>query len=425
MAESLVQLPEWAYQALDTDSKEVKEAAENSDNHSLLKVDVKGKLTNNEPCQFIMDINGNSCNIYQTEITRVRSCLLKKVGGENGDTKYGVQISTMIGVDFVWFLILFESLDDTMKVLNICRRSLHSKGGYIDYLCPKWTGSLEIQVSTLQGSSDDIPEESYTIILDEEAFFLFRDFNKRLPDFFLMFYKEGTDHSIERALVQHYSNNIVLESVKMKFVIKNAVGYSSFTEAIKMIKPKPKHIFEDHSKIAKYLTDLEQINHDENVSQELQKRQENPSGSRYRQDYETEWGEQSKTSEAGNQASIISRELDQALESLSVNEDLSLPWIVAEDEMKLMLENPEALEGSQTDMLSGGLDPNDANHLMKSFSEIKEHLTSQRYDLALSRLKGTKTVFQESAVPEIKRLIGTDELELLKKLYFHSFIEGL
>lgn len=423
MAESLVQLPEWAYKATNTDSQEVKEAAENSDNYSLIKVDVIGKFTNNEPCQFTMDGNGDNCIIHQTEITRLRSCLFRKVGGENGDTKYGVQISTMIGADFVWFLILFESLDDTMKVLNVCRRNLHLKGGYIDYLCPKWTGDLEIQVSTVTGPEDEIPKTSYSIVLDEEALFLFRDFNKRLPDFFLMFYKEGTDHSIERALVQHYSNNIVLESVKMKFVIQNAVGYSSFTEAIKMIKPKPKHIFEDHTKIAKYLTDLEQINHDENVSQELQKRQEKPS--RHRKDYEPEWGERSDTSEAGNQASIISSELDQALETLSVNEDLSLPWIVAEDEMRLMLENPEALEGSQTDMLSGGLDPNDANHLMKSFSEIKEHLTSQRYDLALSRLKGTKTVFQESAVPEIKRLIGTDELELLKKLYFHSFLEGL
>ena len=42
------------------------------------------------------------------------------------------------------------------------------------------------------------------------------------------------------------------------------------------------------------------------------------------------------------------------METLSVNEDLALPWIVAEDEIRQMIENPDVLGDSQTDMLSGG-----------------------------------------------------------------------
>jgi len=52
---------------------------------------------------------------------------------------------------------------------------------------------------------------------------------------------------------------------------------------------------------------------------------------------------------------IFSGELDQAVEALAENEDLSLPWIVAEDEIRQMIENPELLTDSHNDMLSGGL----------------------------------------------------------------------
>ena len=52
---------------------------------------------------------------------------------------------------------------------------------------------------------------------------------------------------------------------------------------------------------------------------------------------------------------IFSGELDQAVEALAENEDLSLPWIVAEDEIRQMIENPEVLTDSHKDMLSGGL----------------------------------------------------------------------
>jgi hypothetical protein len=48
-------------------------------------------------------------------------------------------------------------------------------------------------------------------------------------------------------------------------------------------------------------------------------------------------------------------ELDQAVDTLAENEDLSLLWIVAEDEIRQMIDNPEVLADSHTDMLSGGL----------------------------------------------------------------------
>ena len=52
---------------------------------------------------------------------------------------------------------------------------------------------------------------------------------------------------------------------------------------------------------------------------------------------------------------IFSGELDQAVDTLAENEDLSLLWIVAEAEIRQMIDNPEVLADSHTDMLSGGL----------------------------------------------------------------------
>jgi hypothetical protein len=43
---------------------------------------------------------------------------------------------------------------------------------------------------------------------------------------------------------------------------------------------------------------------------------------------------------------IFSGELDQAVDTLAENEDLSLLWIVAEDEIRQMIDNPEVLADS-------------------------------------------------------------------------------
>lgn len=109
--------------------------------------------------------------------------------------------------------------------MNICRKGLSEKGGHIDFLCPQWSGELEIEVSGVEDTSDiEHKSEVYTVILDAEALFLFRDFNKRVPDFFMCLYKESVDNSIERAIVQHNEDVVILESITRKFVIHDAVS---------------------------------------------------------------------------------------------------------------------------------------------------------------------------------------------------------
>jgi hypothetical protein len=109
--------------------------------------------------------------------------------------------------------------------LNICRKGLSEKGGHIDFLCPQWSGELEIEVSGVEDTSDiEHKSEVYTVILDAEALFLFRDFNKRVPDFFMCLYKESVDNSIKRAIIKHFACVVILESITRKFVIYDAVS---------------------------------------------------------------------------------------------------------------------------------------------------------------------------------------------------------
>lgn len=411
MEECLDKPPEWAYYPSTTDTQEIIGAAADPDVYSCSVLDITGTFFNGEPCNFKLDAGKKNCTIHGTEITQIRSSFLKKLT-DNGNTRYSVQISTKIGTEFVWFEIFYKTPSDALKVLNICRKGLSEKGGHIDFLCPKWSGELEIEVCGVEDTSDihvEHKSEVYTVILDEEALFLFHDFNKRVPDFFLCLYKESVDNSIERVLVQHIADVLILESITRKFVIRNASKYQSFTKAIRNVKPKPKVIFEDHSKIVEYLKTNLKFEEDESTTNQI------------RADHD--WHE-TDSSSAGTQILIIARELDQAVEALAENEDLSLPWIVAEHEIRQMIENPEVLTDSHKDMLSGGLDPNNPDHLMRSFNDIKEQLANQNYYMALSRLKGMKTIFQESSISEIKNLISIDDLELLKKLYFHSLCNG-
>ena len=415
MAEFLDKLPEWAYQPSTTDTQEIIENAANPDVYSCSELEITGTFFNGEPCNFKLDVGKKTCTIHGTEITQIRSSFLKKLT-DNDNTRYSVQISTKIGTEFVWFEIFYKTPSDALKVLNMCRKGLSEKGGHIDFLCPQWSGELEIEVSGVEDTSDiEHKSEVYTVILDAEALFLFHDFNKRVPDFFMCLYKESIDNSIERAIVQHNADVVILESITRKFVIHDASKYQSFTKAIRKVKSKPKVIFEDHSKIVEYLnTDLNLGTTTLQKSLQYEQQEVDQSYNQIRADHETDY------SSAGAQILIIARELDQAVDTLAEHEDLSLPWIVAEDEIRQMIENPEVLADSHTDMLSGGLDPNNPDHVTRSFNDIKEQLANQNYCMALSRVKGMKAIFQESRISEIKNLISIDDLELLKKLYFHS-----
>jgi hypothetical protein len=59
-----------------------------------------------------------------------------------------------------------------------------------------------------------------------------------------------------------------------------------------------------------------------------------------------------------------------------------------------------------------------------TYCSYVEYMYSSSYYMALSRVKGMKAIFQESRISEIKNLISIDDLELLKKLYFHSTSTG-
>lgn len=440
MAEYLERPPEWAYKPTAKDSPEVQDVASNADVLSWSPNQVfHGKFQNGEPCDFRMDEAEKTSFIHNREITQLRSCALINVVCDDERPRYGIQLSTKIGTEFVWFEIFFDDVLTTMKVLNVCRKFFHEMGGYIDYLCAKWIGKLMIQVSDVRKSTptNSDSDEEFTVLVDEEGIFLFRNFRKRIPDFFLFFYKESTDNSIERALVQHYTDSIILESLTTKITIQHATENSSFTGAMRSVQPKPKAIFEDRANMVKYLRELNEVyqhtetpkTHPKDFSDPSERRfyeGANSTERRPRFNYEEtpSYQRRDDINNAADQATIFSRELDEAFQTLSLNEDFSIPWIVAEDEIKAMIENPEPWADIDKDMLSGGLDPNNPDHLLICFSEIKEHLSFQRYDMALARLKGTKAVFKDSKVAAILTLIRKNDLELLKKLYFHTFFQG-
>lgn len=188
------------------------------------KVDVSGKFINDAVCHFVMGLD-NGCIINEKAVT-IRSCQLKK---EQEKDERSVKISVRIGNEYYRFSIFFESVNDALKVLNTCRRALHSAGVKIDYLNPLWEGMLQVDMVSLTtdlGSSPDKPIPSYVAVLDEEALHLYEDSNSETPKFYLQFYKEATENSMEKAIIQHSEDMLILESSKWKFVINKAVRIS-------------------------------------------------------------------------------------------------------------------------------------------------------------------------------------------------------
>ncbi|XP_052682787.1 uncharacterized protein LOC128163279 isoform X5 [Crassostrea angulata] len=101
-------------------------------------------------------------------------------------------------------------------------------------------------------------------------------------------------------------------------------------------------------------------------------------------------------------------------------EMIGLEWIVAETEIKQILECRLVPE---SDLLSAGLDPNDLSHFKRCLDNLEEEMMKkQRYDVALSHCKGMKEVFEESNLEQLKSFLKLNDLDILKMVFFRKTV---
>lgn len=101
-------------------------------------------------------------------------------------------------------------------------------------------------------------------------------------------------------------------------------------------------------------------------------------------------------------------------------EMIKLEWIVAETEIKQILESRLVPE---SDLQSAGLDPNDPSHFKRCLDNLgEEMMKKQRYDVALSHCQGMKKVFEESNLKRLNSFLKLNDLDILKKVFYRSWL---
>nr|CAB3222742.1 zinc finger protein ArfGAP-1 [Phallusia mammillata] len=105
-------------------------------------------------------------------------------------------------------------------------------------------------------------------------------------------------------------------------------------------------------------------------------------------------------------------------EQQMIIENLLCQWKSAEQKLLSLIHNGYV---PASDMTPAGLDKDSAEHAYTCVSELFELLWKQRYDLALSFLRGFREVFAKSVHSEIRSLfIGVGELDTMKQIFIQQ-----
>lgn len=116
----------------------------------------------------------------------------------------------------------------------------------------------------------------------------------------------------------------------------------------------------------------------------------------------------------------IVAELEDATNQAEQDETMKMFWICMEADISSIA---QAGLVPETEPESGGLDPDNPEHLRRALNDVCDHLKTERLSLALSRLAATRKVFIESQSQHVQQLFSKDNLTILKKLYFRSLME--
>ena len=143
-------------------------------------VELLGALYSGQVVVFKMDFWNSTFSIDEFQISQFRNASIVSVAGEPKTGRYYVRISAIVENKYKWFYMWFSSPSDAVRGVNAVRKSIHVKGGFPDFLLPRWTGTLKISGRIVSSDECVTSEECinchlYSVILDEEGLFLFNN----------------------------------------------------------------------------------------------------------------------------------------------------------------------------------------------------------------------------------------------------------
>ncbi|XP_069138523.1 uncharacterized protein [Argopecten irradians] len=285
---------------------------------------------------------------------------------------------------------------------------------------PVFTGSLQqLSIYNLETQKYDAEQITVYVCMDRECLMILESQFSEKAIHRLYFWTEATSDSVDKVLIMHEINAIHIQTQKVRLEIPQYTKgrANEFFQCIRRLKPEHRGRFTDIAgqlHILRYKGNTKAPQRLQANMPSLQPSVRNDADNKASEPFYTE-----DTFKTNNTRLIsLQGDLENAVKQLETQDEIALPWVIAEDEINRML-----VEGivPESDVLSGGLDPNNIDHFMKCIEAIELHLVQQDYEKALSRLQGTKKIFRECNLCEMQPLLRTDDIVLLKQMYFHSF----
>ncbi|XP_013381028.1 uncharacterized protein LOC106152082 [Lingula anatina] len=279
-----------------------------------------------------------------------------------------------------------------------------------------------VKVGLFQIGLDENPpaDSPYSwLVLDEELVAIYADILDSKPKVDPMFfYTESGVNCVDKVILSKLVNPwlVVFESQARKIVIGNpaeekpegrflAGDETPLTAVLRKLTPKSKGLFRDPDAYMK------QLFHQGAEANPLTATR-NPLP-RPRRDEEGNEREIENVLLESLQAQLTPQQTVQDLD-----ENLQMMWVMAKSEMEDMIAKG-LVPGSS--IISGGLDPDSVDHFKKCVDEIQEALFEQRYEIALSHMRGASKIFSESKNDTMKSFFNLDnELEVLERLFLCS-----
>lgn len=325
--------------------------------------------------------------------------------------------------------LFFDSQDET-KCLNSIKDLIDVKyqkmAGPADLVTkavtvvgqqPVFFGNMLMKVEKLSDgeiiADTENQQKEYLMIIDVEAISLYLETLDR-PVHQLHFWKDADPTSLEKIKLTRTPddpgmNTVILQTETKSFSFL-AVG--EIVRQLQNLQPKPKHVLADPKQLLEIIPEFQPSPSQTSVFRpQYESKSESPgtSASYYKESSESNFD--------ANKALTIRGELANAVANFEKNEDMQNFWVTIESDLKEIIESGTVPE---SDHRSGGLNPDDGDHLEKALSDVEDQFRENNLPVAISRLRVCRELFTNSKIREIRSIFDQDDMELLRALYFKS-----
>lgn len=323
--------------------------------------------------------------------------------------------------------LIRKSVYDKFISVTLCGSDLAARA--VSFNQPLFSDDVYCSVTSVE---DDC--KTFYVRIDKECMCFFTDQFQRSPTLTLLFWKERDDFVVERVCMTNDTKEIKLECTGATVLIKDQRNVDEIRCVIANNSSRPKLVFHDYQALLGHLSS----SRDEPLRETRGGPHSIPTRTRTeRQEWgPSTFGEPSTSGffQAGDKDfNFDKHEFDEIIDSLrtaeircsqmgtEMSETVGIEWIVAETEMKEIMEAglfPESV------LQSAGLDPDEPAHFRRCLESLEEEMMKkQRYDVALSHCRGMKEIFAANSTSgSLRSLLKENDLDILKMVYFRSWL---